>query len=358
MHKSRKYLNFATVIELERHIEILLLDNDCVIVPDFGGFMAHHVSARYDETDGSFLPPIRTLGFNPQLKINDSLLIHSYIEAYSISYPEASQRVNDEVNELKKQLQEKGFYELNNIGTLSVNLEGNIEFAPNEAGILTPDYYGLCSFEMKPVKAEVIEQLELPPVVQEEKKNEPIEQNVLAIDESNDDEAKTISIRVAWIRNAVAIAAAILAFFLITTPVSNSINPQMAYSSIQPSVAIDTAPITTEEPASVVEKTDTMQQQEKEIAQVTEPVATPQPTETSQTAYVVVLASQVSKVNAENFVKLLHQQGYNDARIHVHNKITRVIVGHFANQGAAYEMVNKLRDHEEYDQAWVMKVED
>ena len=69
------------MIELERHIEVLLLDNDCVIVPDFGGFMAHHVDARYDEADGSFVPPIRTLGFNPQLKINDSLLIHSYIEA-------------------------------------------------------------------------------------------------------------------------------------------------------------------------------------------------------------------------------------------------------------------------------------
>lgn len=61
------------MIELDRHIEILLLSNDCVIVPDFGGFMAHHVDARYDEADGTFLPPLRTLGFNPQLKMNDSL---------------------------------------------------------------------------------------------------------------------------------------------------------------------------------------------------------------------------------------------------------------------------------------------
>lgn len=26
------------MIELARHIEILLLENDCVIIPDFGGF--------------------------------------------------------------------------------------------------------------------------------------------------------------------------------------------------------------------------------------------------------------------------------------------------------------------------------
>ena len=48
----KKSRTFAHVIELERHIEILLLSNDCVIVPDFGGFMAHHVDAHYDKQEG------------------------------------------------------------------------------------------------------------------------------------------------------------------------------------------------------------------------------------------------------------------------------------------------------------------
>ena len=84
--------NFAHVIELERHIEILLLSNDCVIVPNLGGFMAHHVDARYDERDYTFLPPLRTLGFNPKLRLNDSLLALSYVDAYDISYPDALAR--------------------------------------------------------------------------------------------------------------------------------------------------------------------------------------------------------------------------------------------------------------------------
>ena len=91
----KKGRTFAHVIELERHIEILLLSNDCVIVPDFGGFMAHHVDAHYDEEETIFLPPQRTLGYNPQLKINDSLLAQSYVEAYYISYPEAILRIED-----------------------------------------------------------------------------------------------------------------------------------------------------------------------------------------------------------------------------------------------------------------------
>lgn len=116
------------MIELSRHIEILLLDNDCVIVPDLGGFMAHHVDAHYDEEENIFLPPLRTLGFNPLLKLNDSLLAQSYIEAYDISYPEATRRIEEEVNELKQHLRNKGVYELEDIGTLRLNDEGNYIF--------------------------------------------------------------------------------------------------------------------------------------------------------------------------------------------------------------------------------------
>ena len=131
------FTNFAVVNELERHIEILLLSNDCVIVPDFGGFMAHHVDARYDGRDNMFLPPLRTVGFNPQLKMNDSLLAQSYVEAYDISYPEAIDRLANEVAEIRQRLENEGKYEINNIGTIYLNEDGNYTFEPCEAGILT-----------------------------------------------------------------------------------------------------------------------------------------------------------------------------------------------------------------------------
>ena len=88
------------MIELDRHIEILLLNNDCVIIPDFGGFMTHHVAAVYDGENKRFLPPSRTLGFNHHLQLNDSLLAQSYVEVYDISYPEAFSLIAEEVEEL------------------------------------------------------------------------------------------------------------------------------------------------------------------------------------------------------------------------------------------------------------------
>lgn len=47
------------------------------------------------------LPPTRSIGFNPQLKINDSLLAQSYVEAYDISYPEAVRRIEKETDEIE-----------------------------------------------------------------------------------------------------------------------------------------------------------------------------------------------------------------------------------------------------------------
>lgn len=350
------------MIEIARHIEVLLLENDCVIIPDFGGFTAHHIDARYDASDASFIPPLRTLGFNPQLRMNDSLLIHSYAECYNLSYPDAQQRVNAEVNELWNTLRECGFYDLNNIGTLSLNESGNIEFVPNEAGILTPEYYGLSSFEMRQLAPESKEQHAVEQVVTEANSQEAEENkySVLAIDESADDEGKTISIRVAWIRNAVAIAAAIIAYFLITTPVSTNFPSQTGLASMQPVLTNNSESqlqADTTRVAATEAVTDTMNVKATEEAKDTT-ATTPVVQQQKKTYYVVVLASQTSMANAQNFVQLLHKQGYASARVHTKNKVNRVVYGHYANERDAYQMVNKFRDHEEYDLAWVMKIEE
>ena len=212
---SQKTRIFALVIELERHIEILLLNNDCVIVPNLGGFMTHHIDARYDEGDFTFLPPLRTLGFNPQLKINDSLLAQSYVEAYDISYPEALQRIEDEVNELRMHLQNEGTYELNDIGTLSLNEDGKYMFTPCEAGILTPTLYGLGAFEFHKIgesTPNIVPSLEQQPASHETTARIiPVDslQETVA-EEEEDDSEDVVKIKFSWIRNAVAIAAVLI----------------------------------------------------------------------------------------------------------------------------------------------------
>ena len=74
--------------------------------------------------------------------MNDSLLVQSYVDAYDLSYPEALQQIENEVEEIYQALGEEGVFELNDLGSLSRNSDGNLAFEPFESGILTPLYYG------------------------------------------------------------------------------------------------------------------------------------------------------------------------------------------------------------------------
>ncbi len=383
---SQKSSTFAIVIEIERHIEILLLSNDCVIVPGLGGFMTHHIESRYDENEAMFLPPQRTLGFNPQLKLNDSLLAQSYIEAYDISYPEALNRIEDEVCELRQHLENEGYYELNDIGRLSINDEGKLEFDPCEAGILTPGLYGLSSFEMKLLNAASSKTAEKASVLEMETvdvtDNQPQDEESTIetdtnVEEQTDNEEKkerSITIKMSWVRNTVAAAAALLAFFIFTPQVDNDEQTMVNISQLNlPIMTTDsnkksTATLDEQQVKEVLQQRDmetfdiaAITGPKEEIAQTmetTEPTATTEPAATLPPAarYCIVLASQVSQVNADEFVGRLKKQGYIDARVYLNNKIRRVVCGSFQTADEAYKELRKVHKNKELAEAWVYKV--
>ena len=379
------FTNFAVVNELERHIEILLLSNDCVIVPDFGGFMAHHVDARYDGRDNMFLPPLRTVGFNPQLKMNDSLLAQSYVEAYDISYPEAIDRLANEVAEIRQRLENEGKYEINNIGTIYLNEDGNYTFEPCEAGILTPNYYGLGGFDMLPLSTQeneptvtlektnstnIAENLE---IIQEEKQAEPVValQNATAnsVFDVNDDDAKPaaefILIKKSWLRNLAAACIAIIAFFAISTPLRT---PNVQISKI------DTGMLTRIMPKELVTQ-NTHQTELASKAENSEKVLKINP-ETNKDAndeanekkidqaelksakpyYGIVLASRVTKRNAANYVETLQAKGFKAAKVVITATNVKVVYGSYETESQAYKALHDLRNNDVFADGWITKV--
>ena len=114
--------------ELVKHIEILLLDHDCVVVPQIGGFVTCNAPAKYVEEENLFLPPIRTVGFNERLKADDGLLVRSYVEAYDCSDTEARAMLGEQIRDLQQELWETGTYDLGSIGVLMLDERNNVEF--------------------------------------------------------------------------------------------------------------------------------------------------------------------------------------------------------------------------------------
>ena len=371
---SDKCSNFAVVIEIERHIEILLLDNDCVIVPGLGGFTAHHVEARFDESDDVFLPPLRTLGFNQQLKINDSLLVQSYIEAYDISYPEALRRIEGEVEELRQRLANDGYYEMTDIGVLEMNEDGNIIFTPCEAGILTPDLYGLSSFEMQPLMAEEsttsasstqVQKPNVEPtpitttVFDQVGQKEETSANDAGQDTDTDEDAeKTICIKVSWLRNAGIAAAAALLLFFVIFPISHSglknvnigdFNGTSFFSKLMPKDSQMNNINISDIKASVK---DSSRQSVKDS--VKDSIKGIEPKVKSDT-FCIVLASCIPQKNAERYVEQLHKKGFDKAYAMVNNKMVRVIYGNYTSETDAYNDLQKIRSKDEFEQAWILK---
>ena len=364
MYVSKNSRNFALVIQLQRHIEILLLENDCVIVPNFGGFITHHVPARYDAEDRAFLPPLRTLGFNPQLRMNDSVLVQSYVEAYDISYPEALRRVEQEVCELKSQLDSEGHYTLEDLGELTVNQEGNYEFAPCEAGILSPEFYGLDSYTFKRLKdAEFAEAGVLPETIIVEQTEattielpeQSVEQPSLLEFTCSDDDDKAISIKMSWVRNAVAVAAAVVAFFLFATPIANGDLGTQTMSQLQHSILYklipqDTNIVPAAKPIATKKVETPVNTNENKTPQASVNIKKP-----ATPTYLIVVASQVKLSNAEQYVAKLKQEGYKDAKVYIHNQTVRVICGEFQTESEAYRQLNKMSQKDEFAEAWVYK---
>ena len=342
------------MIELERHIEILLLNNDCVIIPNFGGFMAHYCEAHYDIRDNSFLPPTRSIGFNPQLKINDSLLAQSYVEAYDISYPEAVRRIEKETDEMKQILDNDGYFELTDIGTLKISQEGRYTFEPCEAGLLTPNLYGLGSFQM-PV---------LTLSEDEDDKSEEVEVNalqsstkILDFYTDTEEEEKTYTIRRSIVRNIAVACIALFAFLLIPSSLGNGEMASMSGSKIDTELLTRIMPkdITVGNAEHEITKALTIKEKVTKGSN-TSSFSRESVDKNKSSYYCIVLASRVAKSNAAEYVEKLHKRGYSEAEVLSRNSGNKVIYGEYQSKEDARKALNKLNDKADFADCWVMHI--
>ncbi len=354
------------MIELAKHIEVLLLENDCVIVPGLGGFIAHNQPAAYNAANHTFEPPMRTIGFNPRLVINDGLLVQSYMQTYNTDFPDATRKIEKTVHTLKEQLYQQGQFELGRIGTLYYNMSGVYEFEPADRAFFTPCLYGLNKFSLKPLR-------------------EPQDTAMLPATVPSGKERPMLPLY-HWLRNAVAVAAAILLFFILSTPVENTYMDEANFASlgsfdmfdairdksaatalqIQAEETKDThrekkvrnnintlkpVAVKTEvveaktaapkEPAKAVKKADT--EKKKSHAQANH---------TGRRSYIIV-ASLTTDADARDALKAYRENGYDEAEIVESEGRYRIALYSYANATEAYKKVRELRGKEDFKSAWV-----
>ena len=129
--------------EIEDLVSSLLLRHSCVIIPNFGGFVAKTISAKLDLDRGLFLAPSKQLLFNKNLLNNDGLLISEYASINAIEYSKSQSEIEEFVLDLKSKLNSKQSVHIERVGKLSYDLEGNLVFEQDRYFNLLLSSYGL-----------------------------------------------------------------------------------------------------------------------------------------------------------------------------------------------------------------------
>lgn len=127
---------------LERHIVRLIARHNCVIIPDVGAFLAYNVPAHYNIEEQTFMPPHRTLGFNPQVKVDDALLTAEYMSSHGLSFEAAAAMLRNDILSLRRTLSRKGYVRFGELGTFSMNINSEITFEPAANCIDDPENFG------------------------------------------------------------------------------------------------------------------------------------------------------------------------------------------------------------------------
>ncbi len=136
------------------YISELLYTYDCVIIPQFGGFVANYKPAHIHPVSHKISPPSKQIGFNKNLQQNDGLLANKIAREQQISYAEAVDLITRWRKEIEKQLAENGFFSFEKIGKLTRKSDKTIVFDAYNKENYFPGAYGLTPVVARPVKHE------------------------------------------------------------------------------------------------------------------------------------------------------------------------------------------------------------
>ncbi len=113
---------------MEQYLLELIKNNNRVIVPNFGAFIVSRDAGT-------------TVLFNNFLSFNDGLLINHVSSTEGIDTNEATQKVSDFVDHLKEELDKKGEYTIEKLGSFTKDQNGILRFTqdPHLATLLPTD---------------------------------------------------------------------------------------------------------------------------------------------------------------------------------------------------------------------------
>ena len=281
------------------------------------------------------MPPHRELGFNPNITVDDALLLSEYVSAENSTYDKAEKSLSRDIASLRRVLTSKGVCCFGELGTFHMNINGAISFIPNDNAIDDPENYG---FEPLPL-----------PLLSQCKE-------------------RTIVIKQRDFSRYIAIAAAVILAFFIVTPISDNAyekNMQASIAQITVKAPVtefavqDVQEYTISSVAETVTKHIYTEPQEAIQEAVKEaPVAIVEPAKevveatVPQKTYSIIVASSPNAKNAELAIKELTRKMKADYTVVVGGGRHRISIGDYSSMGDANDALSHIKNT--FPDAWVL----
>lgn len=132
---------------LLKRIQELLMEQEYVIIPGFGGLISKKSDSEIIEN--TINPRGNKLAFNKNLTANDGILINYIAELDKISTTEAQNLIQSFVRGLEEQLKTNSEIALDKIGKFQLNEENKLVFTPFSGFFNSLDSYGLQPIEIE-----------------------------------------------------------------------------------------------------------------------------------------------------------------------------------------------------------------
>lgn len=133
---------------LSKMVKELILDNDKVVLPGLGSFVAEVVPSTFSDKGYTINPPYRRLSFRTKPDQGD-MLVRFYASTNNIDSDVASKIINGFLTELKTLLYTKKIVVFPGLGRLRATKENNLFFVSDEELDIFPEGIGLEPVSLK-----------------------------------------------------------------------------------------------------------------------------------------------------------------------------------------------------------------
>ena len=133
---------------MSKMIKELILENDRVVLPGLGCFVAEMVPATFSDKGYTINPPYRRLSFRARPDMGDEL-IDFYVEANGLDREVACRILGEFIRELRQIIFSKKVVVLPGLGRLRATKENNLFFIPDEDLDIYPAGLGLEPISLK-----------------------------------------------------------------------------------------------------------------------------------------------------------------------------------------------------------------